>query len=118
MIKNMAEMSLLYDFYGELLTPRQNSVMQQYYGDDYTLGEIAESEHISRQAVHDTVHKAEKALRTYEQKLGLVSRFVQTETVLDRASDELGRMMKDREDDEELVHRLDTIKEMIDTIRD
>lgn len=94
MEKNVMEMSMLYDFYGELLTERQKSIMQYYYGDDYSLAEIASETGTSRQAVYDTVRKAEKALRSYEDKLGLVRRFVRTGAELRRASGVLDEVME------------------------
>ena len=50
-------MSLLFDFYGALLTERQQDVFQLYFGDDLSLGEIAEELRISRQAVYDTLRR-------------------------------------------------------------
>ena len=61
----------LFERYGCLLTPHQNKIFADYYMHDLSLGEIAESEGISRQSVLDSVKKAEKQLRFYEQNLRL-----------------------------------------------
>ncbi len=68
--------TLMYDFYGQLLTERQQKFVELYYGNDYSLGEIAENYGVSRQAVHDTLKRAENILRNYENKLGLVHRML------------------------------------------
>lgn len=70
------EQALLYDFYGELLTPHQKEVYEQFILDDLSLGEIAQSEGISRQGVHDLVRRCQRALEGYEEKLHLVERFL------------------------------------------
>jgi len=68
--------ALLFDFYGQLLTERQRKFVDLYYGNDFSLGEIAENYNVSRQAVYDSLKRAEKLLRDYESKLGLVKRFL------------------------------------------
>ena len=45
----------LFEFYQPLLTKKQNDYLELYYGDDYSLGEIAENFHVSRQAVYDNI---------------------------------------------------------------
>jgi len=76
------ETALLLDFYGNLLTEKMRGCMEMYYYDDMSLAEIADSENISRQGVHDTIKRAQKTLEEYENKLGLAHRFQeQTETV-------------------------------------
>lgn len=75
-IESIAENSLLYDFYGQLLSKRQQEVMALYHEENLSLSEIADEFGISRQAVHDTLKKAEMALIEYEQKLGLVEKLV------------------------------------------
>jgi predicted DNA-binding protein YlxM (UPF0122 family) len=63
--------SLLLDIYGELLTDRQKSFIQLHYNEDLSYGEIAETENISRQAVHDTIQHGKKALFNFDEKLKL-----------------------------------------------
>ena len=58
------ELSLLFDYYGELLTEKQRTCFELYYNQDFSLGEIAGEAGISRQAVYDTLARAESALRT------------------------------------------------------
>ena len=53
-MKNQAyRMAMLYDFYGDLLTPRQKEFYDLYYNDDLSLAEIAENYDITRQGVRD-----------------------------------------------------------------
>ncbi|MDR3050260.1 MAG: YlxM family DNA-binding protein [Oscillospiraceae bacterium] len=64
----------LLDFYGPLLTPRQQTLLRLYCGEDLSLGEIAAQEGISRQAVHDAVRRGQAQLLAYEARLGLLAR--------------------------------------------
>ncbi|MGL6197725.1 MAG: YlxM family DNA-binding protein [Lachnospiraceae bacterium] len=68
--------SLLYDFYGELLTKHQKDIYEQFVLDDLSLSEIAADAGISRQAVHDLIKRCSKILQEYEDKLHLVERFL------------------------------------------
>ena len=67
--------SLLLDFYGQLLSEKQLEIMDYYYNDDLSLREIAEIVGITRQGVHDTIKRSEAFLEELEQKLGLYSRW-------------------------------------------
>lgn len=77
MIK-IVEQSLLYDFYGELLTKHQKEIYEDVVIHDYSLSEIANEKGISRQGVHDLIKRCDKTLRGYEDKLHLVERFMNT----------------------------------------
>ena len=66
----------MYDFYGELLTERQQQVYESVVLEDYSLSEVAEDLGISRQGVHDMVKRCNKILEEYEQKLHLVEKFL------------------------------------------
>ncbi len=72
---DILQLTLLYDFYGELLTEKQKQVYEMHYQNDLSLTEIGEELSISRQAVRDQLKRTEKILQDYEEKLQLVSRF-------------------------------------------
>ncbi|NLG86534.1 MAG: YlxM family DNA-binding protein [Firmicutes bacterium] len=74
-MESRVRMALLYDFYGSLLTKRQQDFMELYFGEDLSLGEIAAEFNVSRQAVYDILNRAEAALQGYEQRLKLVDSF-------------------------------------------
>ncbi|HIU44181.1 MAG TPA: YlxM family DNA-binding protein [Candidatus Ventrousia excrementavium] len=68
-------MSMLFDFYGELLTEKQKELFDLYYNEDLSLSEIAEQAEISRQGVRDAIVRAETILRDTEDRLHLVRRY-------------------------------------------
>ncbi len=72
---DILQLTLLYDFYGELLTEKQRQVFEMHYQNDLSLTEIGEELSISRQAVRDQLKRTEKILTEYEEKLQLVARF-------------------------------------------
>ena len=74
MAKNL-EISLLLDFYGEMLTEKQRDMVDYYYNDDLSLSEIAENEGITRQGVRDSIKRAEAQMLEMEERLGLARRF-------------------------------------------
>lgn len=70
-------MTMLFDFYGELLTDRQKEFYDLYYNEDLSLSEIAENYGISRQGVRDVIVRAENYMTEIEDKTGLIKRFMQ-----------------------------------------
>ena len=70
-------MTMLFDFYGELLTDRQKEFFDLYYNNDLSLAEIAENAGISRQGVRDAIVRAENQMQEIEDKTGLIRRFEQ-----------------------------------------
>ena len=75
MKQDALQMSLLFDYYGELLSEKQRVCFDLYYNQDLSLAEIAASSGISRQGVWDNIRRADAALRDTEARLGLVRRF-------------------------------------------
>ena len=75
-MERIVEQTLLYDFYGELLTERQQQVYESVVLEDYSLSEVAENLGISRQGVHDMIKRCNHTLEEYESRLHLVEKFL------------------------------------------
>lgn len=86
MAKNL-EISLLLDFYGDMLTDKQRDVVELYYDEDLSLAEIASHSGITRQGVRDSIKRAEGQLLDYEERLGLADRFRRIQLRLDEIAD-------------------------------
>ena len=68
-MEKFVEQTLLYDFYGELLTEHQQNVYEDVVLNDYSLSEVAQDQGISRQGVHDLVKRSTRILEEYEEQL-------------------------------------------------
>ena len=86
MEKNV-KISLLFDFYRNLLTERQVESIDLYYNEDLSLSEIGEHMDITRQGVRDNIKRAENTLLEAEERLGLAARFLSIKTDLERIDD-------------------------------
>lgn len=101
----------LFEFYQPLLTKKQNDYLELYYGDDYSLGEIAENFNVSRQAVYDNIKRTESILEDYEEKLHLYAEF----QARNRQADEIQRYVRSHYPSDgrlnELVSHLESLEE-------
>lgn len=88
-MEEIARRSLLFDFYGSLLTSKQQEIFDLYYQQDLSLGEIAEQKEVSRQAIFDLLRRTEEALEIYESKLGLVKKYQKNHEVIGQIREEL-----------------------------
>lgn len=75
MIDEMQHMNALLDAYEPLLTAKQQSIMDMYYKEDFSLSEIAEQLQITRSAVNDHIKRSVHLLEDYEKKLNLVANY-------------------------------------------
>lgn len=117
MVDEITKASLLYDFYGALLTEKQASVMALYHEENLSLSEIAQEFGISRQAVHDTLKKAELALADYEAKLKLVDKLMKTEEAIAKIEDEIATLEQAAKD-EASIRSLENIKAIIEGLEE
>lgn len=74
MSKNL-EIAILLDFYGEMLTAKQRDMIDLYYNEDLSLGEIAQLEKITRQGVRDSIKRGEDFLYELEEKLQMLRQY-------------------------------------------
>ena len=91
------EMTLLFDYYGDLLTERQRQCFDMRYNQDLSLSEIAEELQVSRQGVYDNLNRAESLLRNMEDKTGCVGRDLHNRKVVKSILD-AANVLKDHSD--------------------
>ena len=106
MAKNL-EISVLLDFYGEMLTEKQRDVVELYYNEDLSLSEIAAHSQITRQSVRDSIKRAEGILLGLEERLGLAKRFRRIQEGLDL-------IIRDARDIRNYNDRFGTFREITD----
>ncbi len=75
-MEKFVQQTLLFDFYGELLTEHQRQVYEDVVCNDLSYSEAAEQLHVSRQGVFDLIKRCNQTLNEYESKLHLVERFL------------------------------------------
>ena len=110
-MEKIVEQTLLYDFYGELLTEHQRRIYEDVVLNDYSLSEVAQELGISRQGVHDNLKRCSRILEDYEEKLHLVEKFVSIREKIRR----IHKLSQEYEslDKEELVSRIESISQEI-----
>ena len=111
--EDMADNALLYDFYGALLTPHQQSVYEDVYYNDMSVTEVSKEYEISRQAVSDLLKRIDKILFEYEDKLGLVMKFNRAKEKVDDISLKL-KEIKVRHGDGEIDKIIDIADSLLD----
>ena len=107
------EQALLYDLYGELLTDHQKEIYEQFVLDDLSLSEIAESEGISRQGVHDLVKRCQRSLEGYEAKLHLVEKFLAIKESVKDIERYLDEWESEKQEPEEVIRKIRQISDRI-----
>lgn len=94
-MEQLLYLSALFDFYGALLTDKQQECLRLHLFEDFSLSEIGEELGISRQAVYDNIHRSKHAMEGYEAKLGLVSRYQRERVELAKVYDSLQKLRVD-----------------------
>lgn len=115
MIEKKVEVSVLYDYYQELLTKTQQNIIELYFNYDLSLSEIAEEIGISRQAVYDHIKRTEKLLYEYEQKLQMVQGDKERRQKVQEIVRET-KGLQDRERDPVLLRALEKIREGLEQL--
>jgi uncharacterized protein len=109
MLEKTTRMNYLYDFYQSLLTPKQRSYMALYYLEDFSLGEIAEENNVSRQAVYDNIKRTEAMLEEYEEKLSLFVKFQERSKLIQVIREVLQEELPSRDKLSDIVAELEKL---------
>ena len=114
MLKKTIKITMLFDFYGSLLTEKQQKIIKNYFYDDLSLAEIADNIGISRQGVYDHLHRSEESLEDYEDNLGLLKKYNKIRANINDLEDMMtakGILAKDQNQD--LRKKLESIKSIL-----
>ena len=90
-------LTLLYDFYGELLTDKQKEIFEMYHLNDLSMQEIGEQFHIKRQSVNDILKRTEKILEEYECKLCLVRDYTDKNEKIGKLISDIDLLLKNND---------------------
>ncbi|HEY8424042.1 MAG TPA: sigma factor-like helix-turn-helix DNA-binding protein [Clostridia bacterium] len=105
------EIGLLADFYGGLLNQKTKDILDLFYNQDMSLGEISKQLGITRQGVRDYLNRAKKSLLKYEDKLKLASKFYELKDELTQYKQKISS--SDTIDKKDLLAFLDSILDKI-----
>ncbi|MCL1828504.1 MAG: YlxM family DNA-binding protein [Oscillospiraceae bacterium] len=89
MLDDTLRRTMLFDFFGELLTEKQREYFDLHYNEDLSLAEIAQQHGVTRQGVWDIIKRAETTLLETEEKTGLIRKYEERRELIARTSDEL-----------------------------
>ena len=110
------QMTLLYDFYGELLTDRQRELFDLYYNEDLSLAEIAQQYGISRQGVRANLMHAERTLFQMEEKTGFAAGYEKRQAYAARAGEIILRL-RDSHTDERTQLALSELEQILEVMK-
>jgi predicted DNA-binding protein YlxM (UPF0122 family) len=105
--------NLLLDFYGNMLTEKQRQIMVLYIEEDTGLSEIATMLKMSRQAVYDAVKSSENTLKTFEDKLKCVERFLSNRAIIIDAVKTLENMPLAGENNKKVNKIIENLKKVL-----
>lgn len=111
-MEKKVEEQYLFDFYGELLTQKQKQILGYYYDEDYSLAEIAEVMSVTRQGIFDVIKRSKAMMEVYEEKLGLIDKFLKSQILLDEIQKDL-LSLADSEADEKQKSELMMVVEKL-----
>ena len=114
-------MTMLFDFYGELLTDRQKEFFDLYYNEDLSLAEIAENYGISRQGVRDVIVRAESAMTEIEDRTGIIHRFLRSKdalTAIEEAASSIEAINVHQYDNTQISEYVNTILTSVNSIKE
>jgi len=115
-LDELVQLSILYDFYGELLSEHKKQIFEDYVLNDLSLSEIAQERGLSRQGVHDIVKRCAIQLKEYEDKLSLIKKFNSIKDKVEKIKDTVSNIKAKREENSTDIEDLELIQTLADDI--
>ena len=114
-MEEKVKISILCQIYGKMLTQKQYELINDYYNNDLSLSEIAENNHITRQAVRDIIKKGENKLFELEEKLAFMEKTLKQEKQLQQVLQELSKI-EDTSSDKKVAKILERVREELNCL--
>ena len=111
-------LTMLYDFYGDLLTNKQKEIFELYYLNDLSLYEISSQYNISRQAVSDSIKRTEKSLLHYEEKLSLIEKYLNQRKIINKTINSIENIISNNSLNQSNISLLSDIKVSLSSLLD
>ena len=108
-MEQFLQLTLLYDFYGELLTDKQRAVFEMSNFNDMSLAEIAEELAITPQGVRDFLKRAENILKEYESALELIKKHTDRKQTIEEISDMIEALSITPEEKSQIQNKLNEL---------
>ncbi len=110
------EIALLFDTYGGMLTEKQREYLDMRYNQDLSLGEIAQIQGVSRQAVFDNLSRTESLLHRMEENIGCVRRDRAASAAVSKIADALAVL--EGMDAPKVLDAVEKIRAAADTLKE
>lgn len=110
-----AEISILLDVYGGILSKIQFDSIDLYYNQDLSLSEISYHTGKSRQGVRDSIKRSESTLINMEASLGFLKKTRQLKTYVNSMKDIIIEM-EDKLEDSCLKDKVNSLKDIINKL--
>ncbi len=110
------KISLLLDFYGDLLSNKQREILDNYYNHDFSLSEIADNLEITRQGVFDNLKRAENKLIKMESNIGLYSRYERMQSIISKINDKAVNIINENKNDNNNINIENNANEIINLV--
>lgn len=87
-MEDFIKYTILFDFYGELLTDKQQKYFKEYYFDNLSLKEISLNYQVSRNAIFNQIKETKELLNHYEKILHLKEKQEKLELICQKIKEE------------------------------
>ena len=94
-MKGNLHLTVLYEYYKDLLTAKQMEYFEDYYFDNLTLSEIADNNGVSRNAIHKQIKDVENKLIEYESKLKLLEKSEKINKLIENIDEKIKEEIKE-----------------------
>lgn len=115
-VEKKLRVGYLFEFYGQLLTEKQQDIMSMYVDEDLSLVEIGEALGATRQSIYDAIKRSKVHLEGYEEKLGLLEKLKVEGSKVDKALSMIAQVIESENTDSETREKLSKATKILEAV--